>query len=106
MLRRYAVVGLVAVLVGGYVALHQSPSGASAGRFAGTTPQGRPISFAVTSSSVNSIIFTWQAVCADGQRHTNTIVLGSAVLAGVVLRQQCHRWGRANFGAVPDLCEV
>jgi hypothetical protein len=83
LLRRYAVTGLVAVAVLiGYVALHQSSSGPSAGGFAGRTSQGLPISFTVTPGSVNSITFTWQAVCADGQRHTNTILLGSATLAG------------------------
>lgn len=81
-LRRYSVVVLVAVLVGGYVVLHDSSSGASAGSFAGTTNQGLPISFTVTSSSVASITFAWQAVCADRHTHANTIFLGSAPLAG------------------------
>jgi hypothetical protein len=61
---------------------HRTGSGASAGGFAGTTSQGLPISFTVTSGLVDSIMFSWRAVCADGQRHTNTIVLGSAPLAG------------------------
>jgi hypothetical protein len=82
LLRRYAVVGLVAVLVGGYVALHRSSGASSAGSFAGTTSQGLPISFTVTSSSVDSIMFTWEAVCADAQSHTNSIVLGNTLLAG------------------------
>lgn len=86
LLRRYAVIGLLVVLVGGYVVLHQSSSGASAGSFAGTTAQGLPISFTVTSNAVDSIMFTWQAMCADGQTHTNTIVLGSASLAAEASR--------------------
>jgi hypothetical protein len=82
MLRRYSVVGLAVVAVVAYLALHHSSSGASAGSFAGTTSQGLPISFTVTSSSVSAITFAWQAVCADGQSHTNTIILGTAPLAG------------------------
>ena len=85
LLRRYAPVGLIALLLaaflGGYVALHRSSSDVSTGNFAGTTSQGLPISFTVTSNSVDSITFTWQALCADGQNHINTIVLGSAQLA-------------------------
>lgn len=46
--------------------------------FVGTTSQGLPISFTVTSTSVESIQFAWRAVCSDGQTHSNTIVLGSA----------------------------
>jgi hypothetical protein len=82
LLRRYSVIGLVVVLVAAYLALHHSSSGASAGSFAGTTSQGLPISFTVTSTSVNSISFTWRAVCADRRSHTNTIIFGSAPLAG------------------------
>jgi hypothetical protein len=83
LLRRYLIlVALVAVVIGGYVALHRSSSGASTGSFAGTTDQGLPISFTVTSRSVQSITFAWHGVCADGQSHTNTIVLGSTPLAG------------------------
>ena len=48
--------------------------------FVGTTSQGLPISFTVTSASVDSIQFAWRAVCSDNQTHSNTIVLGSAPL--------------------------
>jgi hypothetical protein len=49
--------------------------------FVGRTSQGLPISFTVTSTSVESIEFAWRAVCSDGQTHSNTIALGSASLA-------------------------
>jgi hypothetical protein len=42
----------------------------------GSTSQGLPISFAATSTSVESVEFEWRATCADGQTHTNKIGLG------------------------------
>jgi hypothetical protein len=49
--------------------------------FVGTTSQGLPISFTVTSTSVESIQFAWRALCSDGQTHSNTIALGGASIA-------------------------
>ncbi len=51
------------------------------GSYVGTTSQGLPISFIVTPTSVQSIQFGWQAICADGRSHSNTIILGSTPLA-------------------------
>jgi hypothetical protein len=50
---------------------------AASGDYVGTTSQGLPISFTVTPTSVESIQFSWRAICADGKSHLNTIVLGS-----------------------------
>jgi hypothetical protein len=49
----------------------------ASGDYVGTTSQGLPISFTVTPTSVESIRFSWQAICADGQSHSNTIALGN-----------------------------
>ena len=51
------------------------------GSYVGATSQGLPISFTVTATSVQSIQFGWQATCADGQSHSNTILLGGTSIA-------------------------
>jgi hypothetical protein len=58
-------------------------SGASAaasptpGPYAGTTSQGLPIAFSVSSAGrVENVQFAWRARCEDGQVYVNTIVLG------------------------------
>ncbi len=48
--------------------------------YVGSTSQGLPITFSTTSGGVSDITFGWQAVCADGRTHTNSITLGSASL--------------------------
>jgi hypothetical protein len=48
--------------------------------FSGTTSQGLPINFSVTATSVRSLSFSWTALCADGQHHTNSIFGGDALL--------------------------
>jgi hypothetical protein len=69
---------IFALLALGLAGCGTSTSGSSGSTYAGTTSQGLPISFAVTPRSIESIQFGWQATCADGRMHTNTIALGSA----------------------------
>ncbi len=52
------------------------------GNYVGTTSQGLPITFTASSSSVDDITFTWQALCADGQTHTNSIAIGGGSING------------------------
>ncbi len=60
-----------------------SPGGSAVGgNYVGTTSQGLPITFTASSSSVDNITFTWQALCADRQRHTNSISIGGASING------------------------
>jgi hypothetical protein len=47
----------------------------SVGDYEGTTSQGLPISFTVTPTSVEDVVFGWRARCADGHVHTNSIAL-------------------------------
>ena len=53
-----------------------SAGSVASGSFAGTTSQGLPVSFTVTSGAIAAVQFGWVAKCADGQTHTNTILLG------------------------------
>ncbi len=48
----------------------------SVGDYEGTTSQGLPISFTITPTSVEDVVFGWRARCADGHVHTNSIALG------------------------------
>ena len=50
-----------------------SAAGFKTGSYSGTTSQGQTISFTVTSTSVEDVLFGWQATCADGQSHSNTM---------------------------------
>ena len=55
-------------------------TGFTTGPYGGSTSQGLPVSFNVTSTGIQSVEFTWRATCADGQTHTNTISLGGAAI--------------------------
>lgn len=46
--------------------------------YSGTTEQGLPFVFAVTSSAVVELTFDWRAPCADGEVRSNSIRLGGA----------------------------
>jgi hypothetical protein len=48
----------------------------NSGAYVGSTSQGLPISLLVAPTSVESVRFAWTARCADGQAHSNVIVLG------------------------------
>jgi hypothetical protein len=50
------------------------------GKYKGKTSQGLPISFTVSSTAVASINFRWRARCADGRKHSNTIIAGGGPL--------------------------
>jgi len=77
---RIAVI-VIALAVGAATRLsHSASSGVTAGDYVGSTSQGLPISFDITPAGVNSVQFEWRATCADGQVHTNEILLGSATL--------------------------
>lgn len=69
----------LAVVALGIAACGGSSSSATKA-FTGSTSQGLPISFTVTGALVQSLEFEWRAKCADGQVHTNAIILGNAAL--------------------------
>jgi concanavalin A-like lectin/glucanase superfamily protein len=45
------------------------------GKYTGTTSQDLPISIAVNRTEVRSVTFHWRDRCADGETHTNTVIL-------------------------------
>jgi hypothetical protein len=48
----------------------------AAGTYSGTTSQGLPITFVVSSpGTVGRVSFGWRALCEDGKVHTNSILL-------------------------------
>lgn len=80
-----ATIALAAVILAGAVVTGcggstGSTAGIEPGSYSGSTSQGLPITFTVTSNRVESVDFSWTAKCADGHSHTNEIELGSGTI--------------------------